>query len=72
MGIAPTEPQDANERLTDFVLGKFSPAESTHLAANWGRFLHAIEQIIRMGPTLAANSINQRTQSKQPSHDASV
>ncbi|NBD37830.1 MAG: aminoacyl-tRNA hydrolase [Verrucomicrobia bacterium] len=46
--------------LTDYVLGRFSADEISRLAPRWDAILDAMELILRKGPLLAGNTLNQR------------
>ena len=46
--------------LTDYVLGRFNADENARLAAHWDTILDAMELVVRKGPLLAANTLNQR------------
>lgn len=59
--------EDKGQRvLTDVVLGKFSETERKILANCWERVLSEMESIVRLGPELAINSINQRIPKNEP------
>lgn len=64
VGIAPPEP--TLQRMTDYVLGKFSPGEIKTLATCWDRILTELELVIQKGPALASNTINQRILKNEP------
>jgi PTH1 family peptidyl-tRNA hydrolase len=70
IGIAPDEPTPMS--LTDYVLGKFSPGENNTLATCWERILTELELIVRKGPDLAINTINQRILKNEPSKNSEV
>lgn len=70
LGIGAEQRPEAT--LTDFVLGHFSVAEQTVLENCWQVWVEAVEKVVRHGPLLAANSINQRPTKQKPAHDASV
>ncbi|MGC9452847.1 MAG: aminoacyl-tRNA hydrolase [Oceanipulchritudo sp.] len=64
VGIAPQQPTPLS--MTDYVLGKFSPEERKTLATCWERILNEVESIVRKGPQLAMNTINQRILKNEP------
>lgn len=64
IGIASAQP--TRQGMTDFVLGKFSPEETNTLANCWERILAELELVVRQGPRLAMNTINQRIQKNEP------
>jgi len=68
IGIAPSDGRP--HTMTDYVLGKFTPEETENLATCWERILSGMELIIRKGPRLAANTINQRNQKHEPSNNS--
>jgi PTH1 family peptidyl-tRNA hydrolase len=70
IGIAPSEPTPM--RMTDYVLGKFTPGEINTLANCWERLLSELELIVRTGPRLAINTINQRIPKNEPSKEPEV
>ncbi len=69
IGIAPLTPGD-HRSLTDTVLGKFSPEETKLLDTCWERILSDLERIVKQGPRLAINTINQRIQKHEPSNQS--
>lgn len=70
IGIAPAEKTLCS--MTDTVLGKFTPEETLTLANSWERILSELELIVRKGPQLAMNTINQRLQKNEPSKQSEV
>jgi len=68
IGIAPSDGRP--HTMTDYVLGKFSPVETETLSNCWERILSELELIVRDGPRLAANTINQRNQKHEPSNNS--
>ena len=70
IGIAPEEPTPM--KMTDYVLGKFSPEEINTLANCWERILTEMKLIIQRGPDLAINTINQRILKNEPSKKSEV
>jgi PTH1 family peptidyl-tRNA hydrolase len=70
IGIAPEEPTPLS--MSDYVLGKFSPGELNTLATRWEALLNEIELIVRKGPQLAMNTINQRILKNEPSNQSEV
>ena len=70
IGIAPAEPP--LQRMTDYVLGKFSEEETKTLAKCEERILSELELIVRQGPALAINTINQRIPKNEPSNNPEV
>ncbi len=70
VGIAPAEKSPMG--MTDYVLGKFTAAESETLANCWERILREIEMIVHKGPVLAMNTINQRSLKNEPTNQSEV
>ena len=70
IGIAPAEPVPM--KMSDYVLGKFSPEEGNTLATCWERILTELQLIVQLGPTLAMNTINQRILKNDPSKNSEV
>jgi PTH1 family peptidyl-tRNA hydrolase len=70
IGIAPAEPTPIS--MTDYVLGKISPGETNTLANCWERILSELELIVRHGPRLASNTINQRIPKNEPSKESEL
>lgn len=64
IGIAPDQPSPM--KMTDYVLGKFTPGELTTLETCWERILDEICLIVSRGPVLAINTINQRILENEP------
>lgn len=67
IGIAPGEP--VLQKMTDYVLGRFGPDETATLTACQDRILSELELIVRKGPSLAINTINQRIPKNEPSNN---
>ncbi|HTQ29870.1 MAG TPA: aminoacyl-tRNA hydrolase [Opitutaceae bacterium] len=58
LGIGPKAPSQID--LKDFVLGKFSPAESILVENNLNHYLAGLELLIDSGPAQAMNQLNRR------------
>ena len=58
LGIGPKTPPQID--LKDFVLGRFSPAESTLVEKNLNHYLQGLELLIDSGPAQAMNQLNRR------------
>ncbi len=58
LGIGPKAPAQID--LKDFVLGKFSPTESTLVENNLAHYLAGLELLIDSGPAQAMNQLNRR------------
>lgn len=70
IGIAPAEP--TRQAMTDYVLGKFTPEETQTLTTCWERILSELELTVQKGPSLAMNTINQRTQRNEPTNQPEI
>ena len=70
IGIAPSAPSPLS--MTDYVLGKFTPGERNTLASSWETFLTELELIVRKGPRLAMNTINQRSLQDEPKNQPEI
>jgi PTH1 family peptidyl-tRNA hydrolase len=70
IGIAPDQPTPM--KMTDYVLGKFSPEEINTLATCWERILSEMKLIIQKGPDLAINTINQRILKNEPTKKSQI
>ena len=70
IGIAPDLPTPM--KMTDYVLGKFSPEEINTLATCWERILSEMSLIIQKGPNLAINTINQRILKNEPTKKSEI
>lgn len=66
LGVGPLEPWPGS--LRDFVLGKFTAAEQTVLAACNSGYLRALRLLVDAGPAAAMNDLNQRI----PLHDRNL
>lgn len=61
----------AESTLTDYVLGPFSEEEEACIASNLSRFVDGIRLLLRVGPLLSMNQINQkRKQSSKQSNES--
>lgn len=60
LGIGPKSPPQID--LKDFVLGKFSPAESILVENNLNHYLAGLQLLIDSGPAQAMNQLNRRDQ----------
>jgi peptidyl-tRNA hydrolase, PTH1 family len=70
IGIAPPAPTPMS--MSDYVLGKLTAVEINTLANCWERVLSELELIVRTGPRLAINTINQRIQKNDPAKEPEV
>ena len=60
LGIGPKEPPQMD--LTDFVLGKFTPAQSTLLTQQLDHHLQGLDLLLSRGTAAAMNQLNRRDQ----------
>jgi len=60
IGIGPKQP--AQMELTDFVLGKFTPAQTTLLTQQLVTHVQGLDLLLSRGPEAAMNQLNRRDQ----------
>ncbi len=60
LGIGPKQPPQME--LTDFVLGKFTPEQHSHLTQQLDRHLQGLDLLLSRGAEAAMNQLNRRDQ----------